>query len=280
MIDDPVRPGATPERPEHDDSIQPVVRRRLRPEILVLILGLVFVAGAVAKPWGGNAPAAPASAVPATTVPAAVSTARSSASLLPSSGPADLALDARAPAPPSWADVSWRVLKTADSHAALGISTVGLTVVPYSGPYPPDPPRPQVSWASSRGGGATTVVTIPAYTNVFAFAATWPRSLAVSGVSVAYTTPDQTATGAPGIPIMPVPASEVVLAPPTSSPAPTALRSGQFWVAPSGYPIDIDPGTLALVWQLGPWSWPAGEYRITLAARGGPVVMNLVLRPA
>jgi len=266
--------GTPPRQPEHDDSIQPVVRRRrLRSEFVVIFLGLVFVAGAVAKPWGGNPAAART-----TIAPTAGSTAGSTNSARPSQVLAGPARAAPAGHPPSWADVSWTVLKTTDPHAMLGISTVGLTVVPYSGPYQPDPPRPQVSWNASPGNGAATIVTIPASSYVFAIAATWPRSLAVSNVSVAYATPGETTAGAAAIPILPVPANEVVLAAPSAGPSLSPVRSGQFWIAPSGYPIDIDPSSLALVWQLGPWSWPMGQYQITLSTSHGPIVMNLLLQ--
>jgi hypothetical protein len=272
-------------RPRPDDMIQPVVRRRLiRPEWLVLVIGIVFVVSAVAKPWGST-PTLEKGRAPKSS-PAQIAVASPSAADSASPEPLDfMGVPGLAKAAPighgrTWADVSWRALDTTDQHSTLGLSTVSLTVVPYSGPYLPDPPAPKVAWTPSVGGAAATVVSIPPDTNVFAIAATWPKSLGVSGISIRYVVAAPLPYQPASSPVVPINASDVVLTSSvraSPSPSATAVRSGQFWVAPSAYAPDLDPDTLALVWQLGPWAWPTGEYHITLSTSNGPVVMRLVL---
>jgi hypothetical protein len=274
-----------PEPRRLEDSVQPVVRRRrIRAEWLVLVVGIVFVLSAVAKPWGGTQPIIRGTSP--TTTPAAIAIASPSAVDSASPEPVEfMGIPGMPRAAPNghgrtWADVRWNVLQKIDTHAALGLSTVGLTVVPYSGPYLPNPPSPQVTWSPASRDGAATTVSIPADTHVFAIAATWPTSLQVTGISISYLIvggqPYQPASS----PVVPIAAGSVVLGQPTQaspSSSRSTINSGQFWVAPSAYSPDLDPGTLALVWQLGPWAWPNGQYSITLVAPTGPVVMRLVL---
>jgi hypothetical protein len=265
-----------------DEGIQPVVRRRrVRPELVMVALGLIFAAGAVAKPWGSTKPPVAPTAgptligvVPTAPTPApAVNPTRSP--LIPSQADPEMAaLGPRGMGGRDWVEVSWLTLAVDDAHTALGVAAVGAAVVPYNGPYLPAPPLPVVTWRANSDTGEAASFAPPANGRIFAVAATWPRDLDVSAVTIGPAGPASKARAAARIKALP--AGNVVLSGQSPSGA-TSPRSGQFWIPPSDRSPALKGLDLAISWQSGPWSWPSGSYVITLTTKAGPIAMPFVV---
>jgi hypothetical protein len=262
-----------------DEPIQRVVRkRRIRPELVVIVFGLVFAAGAVAKPWGTPKPAVNPTANPeiglVATPPPTASPARTPL-ISREVDPVAAALGPRGMGGRDWVEVSWQALSIDDPHAALGVAAIGAAVVPYNGPYLPAPPLPVVAWQARTDPGTALKFTPPANGRIFALGATWPATVEVSAISIS--SASRTGTSKAGVKIKALPAQNVDITAMSSAGSRTATRSGEFWVPPSGHAPPLKGMDLAIAWQFGPWSWPAGSYVITLTTKTGPIALPFVV---
>jgi hypothetical protein len=261
------------------DSMEPVVRRRrVRPEIFVIV-GLVFAAAAIAKPWGGSRPEpavrpSPTAAITGvTSMPPAPSPTEPSllAYYIDPGGAFEQALNDRS----GLAGVSWQVLLSGDKHTTFGISTV--SVVPYSAPQAPVPPSPTVSWLACPAGGTEVAIRPPLNGHIYALAATWPAGLRVSGVKITYAPFTVGNLKGGGVEVPPLAAEAVVLPYRSGAGVRPSIGSGRFWVASWAVRPAISGAALVSAWQVGPWPWPPGHYVITLATKGGPVSMAVAV---
>jgi len=264
-------------------------RRPFRAGAVALVASLIFIGGALLKPWAGgpfsggpartpaerSSPAATPAAVPATTaaVPASGGYAR---------------ID--------WHSVDWTALTAPDPHTGWGVSSATLTL---QGDAPDGSRRAKASssWASSSldDGSDAQVATVPDYPGrrVFALAITWPADVAVDSVAFTYNSPEATLSdmGAldgftPMAELFAVPAAQATAADPTAAdpaaraaaPSSGTIISGQFWVAPVEKVLLPYISSPAQMWRYEPWWWPTGEYKVTVSYRTG--IQTLVVRLA
>jgi hypothetical protein len=294
-------------RVEDDEEIQRVgSRRRIRPEIAVLIVGAIFIFGALAKPWAkaeqspgpiaasgsvAASAAAPGESSALAALPSAVAYPDippfdyrwpffgSAPSADPSAGASGIS------ATPTWSAVDWSVLTTNDNHSDWGFTAAIMPGVSA------DSNAPQISWVGAGSPPVYASVPLVHGINVYAVAVTWPSTVQVRSVKFVYLGPPQSppylppAGFLPNIQVKPLPAASVaspsaLLAasralPPWLDPAAGALRSGAFWVPPSQDSSNDVPGAITKAWQSNPWPWPYGSYEVTVASATGSI--NLIL---
>jgi hypothetical protein len=225
-------------------------RRRFRSEVLLVIVGSLFLAVTLLKPWSLG-PAAPKSSAAPIGVPTSVSTA------VQTPGPADLAAQVETPTPralrspvgwpdvpqwdygwpvpgasqsaqqggagaaadPRWSAVDWTVLSTIDPHDGWGYGAAMMLDVAQL-PSGATTPTPFTSWFAA-GPPRYTTITLGPGLQVFGLAVTWPHDIQVTSVTVGYIGgPDHPANMPPaGFPayaqVSPLPAAQVA----SSSPA-------------------------------------------------------------
>jgi hypothetical protein len=296
----------------HDEEIERVGgRRRFKPEVLLIIGAIVFVVGALIKPWPTPLPAPSAS--PAALVAAA--TAQPSAPERPSFypdiapwnfrdggfGPGDTQPpdgtlpDIVGPLSARWSAVDWAVLRGADSHAAWGF---GAAVLPdaASAAESPDAFTATAVWVASDTPPASATLAVQRGHQAFGLALTWPAGVVVTDVRFTYLGGPEHPPylPPPGFPafalVSPLPASAVSTPPgvaaesPGSSPGPTSARrapsSGQYWIPPSEASYTAVTGSLPTAWKSFPWPWPNGTYRVTITTRTGSLTTLLHLQAA
>jgi hypothetical protein len=286
-------------------------RGRLRPELFVVILGAVFVAAALLKPW----PNPPRSATP--------SSPTSALALLPSgaesTAPLSLTTPPESPAtqpepsptvniwalippynyrpgqwpPPTtgpatggtaqsaggaWQSVDWSFLAQQDTHTSWGVAALSVPTAVQN-----NQPVPSLDWVPEVAPWSPSTLYVPGGSSVYGIALTWPDSLRVSSVTFDYLN-----LANPRVDVTPVPAAAVATPGPDSTapaPSPTpqqkrpaGLTSGSFWIAPSSDLVSPTPSSLSAAWRASPWSWPTGMYRATLATNAGTMIVVLELR--
>jgi hypothetical protein len=218
-------------------------RRRLRSEVLLVIVGSLFLAVTLLKPWSLG-PATPSSSAAPTGVPTSASTG------VQSPVPADLAAQVptsaatawRSPigwpdvpqwdygwpvpgasepaqpgagtaADPRWSAVDWTVLSTIDPHDGWGYGTAMMSDVAQL-PSGATTPTPFTSWFAA-GTPRYATITVGPGLHVFGLAVTWPHDIHVTSVTVGYIGgPDHPANMPPaGFPayaqVSPLPAAQV-----------------------------------------------------------------------
>jgi len=306
---DASRPALEPSsaRVEDDEEIQRVgSRRRIRPEVAVLIVGAIFIFGALAKPWAtaeqspGPIAAASGSAALSAAAPAAspgASPGESSAlaavpsavaypdippfdyrwpffGSAPSAGPSAGA--SAIAATPTWSAVDWSVLNTIDSHSGWGFTAA---IMPGASA---DSNTPQISWVGAGSPPIYASVPLVQGINVYAVAITWPSTVQVRSVKFVYLGPPQSppylppAGFLPNIQVTPLPATSVaspsalpaasLTIPPWLDPAHGVLRSGAFWIPPSQDSKASASSAITTAWQSNPWPWPYGTYQVTVTS--------------
>jgi len=288
-----------------EDQIGRIGRRgHLRPELLVLVVGGLFVVAALLKPWP-NLPKSAASPQPSGAVALAPGDSTATPLLtLPSPPepaptvniwalippynyrPGQWPPPTSQPAPGSesppaitaWTPVNWAFLSARDPHTSWGVSALTL---PAQGPTN-GPLTPATSWAQEVAPWSPSTLSVPRGSSVFGIALTWPAGLEVKSVTF-----DYLSLVSPRVGVTPLPAEAVATPAVTPAPTPrqvkgqvTGLSSGSFWIPPSSDLVSPTPSSLQAAWQSSPWSWPIGEYRASLDTNAGKMIVVLDLQPA
>jgi len=284
-------------------------RRRFRPEVAVVLVAVVFVAGALIKPWPAPLPSPSASPIAAasstiTTGPpvealAAVQPAASYPNIPPSDyrwpffGPWSSAapsapgseLAPSAAATPQWSAVDWSILGASDRHMGWGFTAA---LMPSPGATAASP---TTNWVGAGSPPVYAAVPLVQGRYAYAIAVTWPSDVNVTGLKFVYLGPPQSPPYLPppgfltNVQVTPLPADRI--SSPSNVPAPTptippwvrsaggTIRSGMFWIPPSEASPTGLSSSVDASWQSNPWPWPYGTYQVTVTSDTGP--MNIVL---
>jgi hypothetical protein len=299
------------------DEIQRVGgRRRLRPEVVLLVVGAVFLIGALTKPWPSRVPVASPIAAASQSAPVGAGPSGSLsaeptgevAAVAPKASYPDIPpYDYRwpffgsAPSPgasggpavptaaptPTWSAVDWSVLTTADAHSGWGFAAA---VMPGAGP---GGAIPRMSWIDAGSPPVYASVPLVRGINVYAVAVTWPSSVHVTAVKFVYLGPPRSppylppAGFLPNVQVTPLPALRVAspsirpAAAPTIpawlNPAAGAPVSGEFLIPPTDRLHNPISSVLRSAWQESPWPWPYGSYLVTVASDSGSTHIILEL---
>ena len=286
--------GRAPIGDEWDAGVERVGgRRRIRGEIVVLVVGAVFVAGALLKPWPNARPVPRPSAAP-TTAPSVLIAEQSSGPAAPARTMPPSERRTNEPRPDSslpsslgdyfggWDSVDWSALNAADPHAVWGISTASLPGLVPSRNASRNPAL-RISWQPTGSPTSAATVTVDRGRTVFAFAITWPSGVEVSEITVNYVgargEPPYIASGGfpPFTELSPLPAAEVTAAPVALRTGSEIIESGQFWVAPAQASPIGGLSSPARAWRILPWPWPMGDYKVTVTSKRGAETMVLRL---
>ena len=302
--------AANPARDSEGDAIQRVGgRRRVRPELVLLVAGVAFLVGALVKPWAGRAPAtspAPTDGISeiALASPTALPTDSGGPAIAvapsPSHFPNIPPYDYRWPffltsptAAPSigaasasalaalWSTVDWSVLRTTDPHTGWGFTAALMPSLPDG----PNAPKPTTNWVDAGYPPVYAAVPLTRAQSVYAIALTWPSNLEVTSVKFVYLGPPESPPYVPpdsfvaDATVTPLPADrdtsppvspgDNATIPPWLDPGVTAVRSGEFWLAPSEASPNIVAGSIPAAWQSSPWPWPYGAYQVTVTSTSG-----------
>jgi hypothetical protein len=257
-----------------NEPLEHVGRRHfVRPDLAALMVGAVFIAAALVKPWGNivSVPSPPGS--PQISSQPLVIDRGSSEPTLPDY------LDGLSRA---WTGVDWRFLSETDTHSGWGISAASMAETTASTPLP-IVHIPSVRWTPVSTATPPTIIDVGHGMDVFAIAITWPEDLRVTSVSFeylgnGYDPPSATSGGfEPYTQLIPLSADAV--AAPTEQPSSGSPHSGEFWVPPAiKSPVTVDR-SLVSAWRLLPWSWPLGEFKVTITSQQQPVTLPIYLRP-
>ena len=280
-----IRPGSgrrayagSVEREELNSDVEPVLRRRLiRGEVVALVVGFMFVAAALFKPWAvgsaGSSRHASASGIDGSAKP--------SLSFEPTPTSSS---DQFAQYPIAWPLVDWSALASPDPHVVWGVATVTL---PHAFRWSSGAEKavPTIGWLASASTPMASTIAVPTGLMVFAVAFTWPIGVKVNSISLTYNGPGWLLAGAgPSgsadvTQLTPLPATLVAGAGAAATPNPLAVQSGNFWIAPVEEAILPALGPPALTWRVMPWFWPMGEYGVTFKSSGGDQTMVVRLEP-
>jgi hypothetical protein len=264
--------------------------RRFRGEILLLVAGLLFLGGALLKPWPAPAPVKHPSPDPTSqpvviaAVPAATPTAAPTAvqyALVPpynyrwpfvfpgpTSAPADQAAGSQSV---SWTKVDWSALKIEDNHAGWGFAAAVMSGGP-SGLASASAPSPSTSWVTLGSPPVYSAVPIVQTQGVYAVALTWPTEVQVSDVSFTYLGGPQhpaylpPPSFLPGSPVTPLPAAVVFSTARAGVGSGRSIRSGEFLIPPTSAASKATSHSLLAAWRSNPWPWPYGAYQVTVTS--------------
>ncbi len=293
-------------------------KRRYRPEVVLVVAGLVFVTGALLKPWPAPATApSPSLIAAATASPSAVGfpDAPPWDDRYPFFGPPDTnqpnaQLGIASHFARRWGAIDWSLLSSIDPHLAWGFGAASLPNV-AAATASADGLAPAVTWAAAGSASGHSMLNVGPGRRAYALAVTWPIDVNVSSVGFTYLggpeNPDYLAP--PGFPaftqVSPLPAAEVAsrsgaVAQTTVGPSaiPTAsgpragsasgsrvvpgsgptVLSGEFWIPPSEESWPASRGSVPAAWQTLPWPWPNGTYRVTITTQAGTTVVMLDLQ--
>jgi hypothetical protein len=300
------RSYAVAERPRaRDTEVERVGGRGLiRGEFVAVAVGILFMVGALLKPWSSgpitgptSSPTDTASASPvvvlAPTVPATATAARASDAPTASNAPRIAAVGPTVAASPQdygpnqflvdLQAVDWTSLSSPDTHDGWGISAVSLANVVHV----PDGSRglaPRISWTAPSPAGQTNplLVEVPVFSGrpTYALAVTWPKTLVAKRISFTYVAPGTGGYGfAPQSELAAFDVAQVTSDGTAGARASAAVQSGQFWVAP------VEKITLPFIsppaqeWRFEPWAWPLGEYKVTVTSDAGDQILTVRLEP-
>jgi hypothetical protein len=258
--------------------------RRIRGELVLILVGAVFVVGALLKPWV----LIPAHVGPSSS-PGSSGIAAAQASGSGQLGAAGAtATDAQGPYgrfPVAWQLVDWSNLAKPDPDTGWGVAVATLPTFSRwsSGALNA---TPNVVWLASGSTPLTATVALPASQLAYAIGITWPKDVAATSVTFVYDglgTPPAGIGGSGAYPpltkLTPLPATQVTTQRP-SAVGTAAIQSGRFWVAPVD--ILVVAGVMgnrkpAELWRISPWAWAAGEYTVTIKSKGSAMTMRLRL---
>lgn len=286
------REASTRGRMAQDETIQRVGGRRwLRPEIVLLVVGAVFVIGGLVKPWPNpirtSAPSPIAVASPAATITDGPSP-EANLYVAPynyrgaTASPGSATTPGASPNPtPPWSTVDWGLLRASDTHSTWGFASA---VMP-NGLVGPDASTPNTSWIDAGTPPKYAAVALLEGRSVYAIAITWPSTVVVTSVTFVYLGPPQSPAYLPppgfltDTAVTPIPAGQVAAldAAPTETPsihpstngASGIISSGQFWVPPRQASSSNSSKSVPAAWQANPWPWPYGSYQITVRSQSG-----------
>jgi hypothetical protein len=312
ILEAPVERVRKPSRrqapPDGDSGVQRVGgRHRFRSEILLVLIGLLFLTTALLKPWTAGRPVL-VSATPtgnptaAVTGEVAVAATTTPTPLQSPIGWPDVPQwdygwpvpdPTQSPAPgssatiadPRWAAVDWTVLSTVDPHNGWGYAAA-IMPDPAQLPQGATIPPPRTSWAPA-GTPRLTTINVARGNQIFGLAVTWPRTVHVVSVTVGYIGGPQHPANLPpaGFPafaqVSPLPASQVAASPSAATSrqavgASGVIGSGQFWIPPSG--SSLGAASLLDAWRSQPWPWPDGIYNVSITTTTGQTSYLLTLQ--
>ena len=282
--------GRSPSGDELDAGVERVGgRRRIRGEIVVLVVGAIFVAGALLKPWPNARPVATPSAAPTagpTAGPPVLIAQQSSGPAAPTVTIPPWEVRTTAPGSESslssspgvffggWDSVDWSVLRTTDPHSGWGFTAAVMPSL-ADGLVGPDASSPEIRWIAA--GFPPLIATLPLVQaqSVYAIAVTWPSYLKVSSISLLYLGEPEypaylpPAGFLPNTQVSPLPAARVASASIAPDTAGSAIRSGEFWITPSEASPNAASSSIPATWQSTPWPWPYGAYQVTVTSASG-----------
>src|SRR5450759_1294517 len=284
-------------------------RGRFRPEVALIVVAVVFVAGALVKPWPAPAPAGSpspiAAASPSSSVtagPSAAIAAVQQGATYPNIPPTDYRwpffTSTSAPgselgpvvaATPQWSAVDWSILGASDPHAGWGF-TAALMPSPDA-----NAASPTTNWDGAGSPPVYAMVPLVQGRYAYAIAVTWPNDVNVTGLKFVYLGPPRSppylppAGFLPNVQVTPLPAERV--SSPSAGPAavPTippwvssvrgAIRSGAFWIPSSEASPTALSSSIDAAWKSNPWPWPYGAYQVTVTSDSGTtnIVLDLIL---
>lgn len=284
-------------------------RGRFRPEVALIVVAVVFVAGALVKPWPAPAPAGSPSPIAAASPSSSVTAGPSAAiaavqpgATYPNIPPTDYRwpffTSTSAPgselgpvvtATPQWSAVDWSILGASDPHAGWGF-TAALMPSPDA-----NAASPTTNWVGAGSPPVYAMVPLVQGRYAYAIAVTWPNDVNVTGLKFVYLGPPRSppylppAGFLPNVQVTPLPAERV--SSPSAGPAavPTippwvssvrgAIRSGAFWIPPSEASPAALSSSIDAAWKSNPWPWPYGAYQVTVTSDSGPTnfVLDLLL---
>jgi hypothetical protein len=256
-------------------------RRRVRAEIVLVVVGLAFLTGAVLKPWAS--PPGP-SLSPTASGAAVVQPGASGAEPGATTPPAGAAPTDGPDEPVYWSLVDWSALAVADPHSSWGAATATMPERVH-GPQDVRRPAPVIRWHATDSDTSTATIQLEPNVQLFAVAITWPGGVAVQDVAFTYDGSSSPFSGGdnrsfpPLTTLTPTPAVEVAATPSTAPDGSAAPESGQFWIAPRDESRTPCLCSSASLWKTLPWTWPLGEYKVTLRASGSTHTMILLLEP-
>jgi hypothetical protein len=275
------------------DAIQRVGgRRRIRPEVVLLVAGAIFLVGVLLKPWPNptarpRSPIAAASSAPAHIQPP----------VLPGeTTPPDAAVGVPGELAQLWSTVDWSILSSTDPHSDWGFAAVNLPSQADNSTGS-DAMSPATAWVATDSPPQKVMVPVGHGRSVFALAVTWPADINVSSVTFVYLGGPEHPPYLPpaGFPpftqVSPLPAERVAspqasaAATPTGPPAARStlaarrtVRSGEFWIPPSEASSSPPSTSVRAAWRSFPWPWPNGTYRVTVTSLSGTTTISLHLQ--
>lgn len=290
---------------EWDNGVERVGgRRRLRGEIVLLVAGLAFLAGALLKPWPSPAPALHQSPNPSSSsaaiaaVQSPSTTASPSAVAYPDIAPGNFRGQFPVPAATaglagaqtgegqtySWTTVDWSALNAEDEHAGWGFAAAVMAGGP-AGLASPSALSPTTTWVTLGSPPVYSAVPLVQTRGVFAIALTWPSNVRVSRVSFLYLGGPQhpaylpPTRFLPNTLLTPLPAASVASTSSVTGIAGQSIRSGEFLIPPITAASSAARHSLAAAWRSSPWPWPYGAYQVTVTSATGTtrVVLELLL---
>jgi hypothetical protein len=290
-------------------------RGRFRPEVALVLVAVVFVAGALIKPWPAPAPAPSPSRIAAASPLASITAGPSAAIaeaqpaatypnippynyrwpffLSPSSSASPSApgseLGPSAAASPQWSAVDWSILGASDPHAGWGFTAA---LMPSPGA---NAASPTTNWVGAGSPPVYAEVPLVRGRYAYAIAVTWPSDVNVTGLKFVYLGAPQSPAYLPpagfwtNAQVTPLPAESVSTSVVGPAAIPTippwvrggggAIRSGSFWIPPSESSPSTLSSSLDAAWQSNPWPWPYGAYQVTVTSDSGPknMILDLLL---
>jgi len=192
-----------------DSGIQRVgSRSRIRPEVLIAIVGPLFIVAALLKPWSvipapahGSAPPSDGTVALASAMPRSTASPSTSAEPSPVGWPDIPPGDYRFPQenlPPldsttgsaavdaqGWGAVDWTLLYLVDQHNAWGFGSASIpdqTDVPAGVPTA----TPDLGWIPAQGQPSSTILTVSPGSGLYAIDVTWPATVKATGVRFTY----------------------------------------------------------------------------------------------
>jgi hypothetical protein len=313
----PDRPGSTPSG--HgvvigDSWVSEVERvggrRRLRGEVVMLAIGLLFLGAALFKPWtlAGSAQSpspSPSSAAPAEIAAIPTTNAARVLSVVPTPSPSSMippydyrwgfpfptekvptgATQTGVPviAEYSWPAVDWTALSVPDADAGWGFAAAVMTSASDAAGAT-GTRAPQTLWTSFGSPPVYAGVSLASNQNVYAMAVTWPSDLVVKRVSFIYLGGPEhpvympPAAFLPNSRVTPLPAVGVASAFAVSA-AGSQIRSGEFLIPPTSASPNFVTSSIHSSWSAQPWPWPYGAYQVTVTSTTGTTraVIDLLL---
>ena len=266
-------------------------RRRFRPEVVVVVIATVFIAGALIKPWAGPL------LTPSPTPSGLAAKADPSASY-PDMPPTDYRFpffypSSLAPSEvlgtPEWSAVDWSVLGATDEHSGWGF-TAALMPGPSA-----NVAAPTTTWVDAGSPPAYASVPLVRGRYAYAIAVTWPADVNVTGLEFVYLAPPRSppyappAGFSPNTQVTPLPAlgisspstepRAIATAPARSESVSTPMASGSFWIPPSEASPTGVASSVDAAWRSNPWPWPYGSYLVTVTSDRGSthIVLDLLL---